>query len=528
MCGLNPSRISWLLVCVLLLGGCARKNPVPNETSLRVSQRNEPGDLDPAKVNLPDELFILRALSEGLVTPDPDGGFPHPAAAQSWTVSDDGLVYTFKLQTGATWSNGDPLTADDFVASYQRVLSPITAAPKVSLLFMVQGAKDYYLGQLTDFGQVGFKALDPFTLEITLAHPAPEFLAYVCSAPWIPINPRVVAKQGSHWTRPENFVGNGPFILTDWKPNQHITVRKRPDYWDAARVMVNEIKFLAYDSGDAEERAFRAGQLDVTMSVPNSKIPGYAAQNPSPLRQIPLFETRFLAFNVNRSPLGDSRVRRALSLAINREALVTQVLRGGQQAAYNLVPEGLGGFHHGEIIQENVTLARALLLEAGYPDGEGFPVLELTGWSQTPVLEALQAMWKQQLGITIHIGVRDAKVHVAALTSGDFDIGFITAIPDVADPAIMLRDLQTGATSNYSHWSNPEFDQLLALADQQSSTKSRLALLAEADELISQHSPVAPLYFNTKNMLLSPKVQGWREDALWNRLHKGVSIISGP
>jgi oligopeptide transport system substrate-binding protein len=528
MCGSNLSRICGLLLGALLLAGCSRQAPPPVESILRVSQRNEPGDLDPAKANLPDELFILRALSEGLVTPNPEGGAPLPAAARSWTVSEDGLVYIFILRPNGSWSNGEPVTADDFVASYHRVLRPGTAAPKASLLFMVRGAEDFYRGEITDFGQVGFRAIDRATLQITLKQPAPQFLAYVSSTPWLPINPRVVERYGAQWTRPENFVGNGPFSLSEWKPNQHISVRKRPDYWDAARVEVDGIRFQAFDSGDAEERAYRAGQLDVTMSVPNSKILGYADQQPSPLRQIPLYETRFLAFNVERPPLSDIRVRRALALAIDREAIVSQVLRGGQQAAYNFVPEGLGGFHPGETLHEDVDEARGLLAKAGYPNGIGFPVLELTGWSQTPVLEAVQAMWKRNLGISIHIRVRDAKVHVAALTGGDFDIGFITAIPDVADPAIMLGDLRSGASSNYSHWSHPEFDRLLKLADRQIDSTLQLRLLMAADELISAQCPVSPLYFNTKNMLLRPTVVGWREDALWNRFYKGVSVQTGP
>ncbi|MCF7687582.1 MAG: peptide ABC transporter substrate-binding protein [Cephaloticoccus sp.] len=491
---------------------------------LRVSQRNEPGDIDPATINLPDELFVLRALSEGLVTPAPDGGPPRPAAAQTWDKSADGLTYTFHLRPGATWSNGEPVTAADFVASYRRILTPATAAPKAELLFAVQGAEDYLHGRLTDFAQVGFQALDPLTLIVKLTNPTPQFLAYVTSAPWIPVNPRVVAQWGRQWTRPENFVGNGPFTLREWKPNQHIIVTRRPDYWGADAIKLSAIQFLAFDNGDAEERAYRAGQIDVTMSVPFSKISAYAAQQPSPLRQIPLFETRYLAFNTQRPPLDDIRVRRALSLALDRESIVKHVLRGNQQAAYHFVPDGLGGFRSGTALVENATTARELLAAAGFPNGKGFPSLELTGWSQTPVLEAVQSMWKQQLGITVRIGVRDAKVHVAALEQGAYDIGFITAIPDVADAANLLHDLRSDSSGNYPHWQNAAFDALLKAADLSPTDEDRLAVLARSEALITEQCPLAPLYFNAKNILVRPTVQHWREDALWTRFYQGVAL----
>ena len=526
MFGWNPNliRTAFHALIAALLIGCTQQSAPPDQAILRISQRNEPGTLDPANANLPDELFIIRALSEGLVTPDPDGGTPLPAAAERWDVSEDGLTWTFHLRNGASWSNGEPVTADDFIASFQRVLTPATAAPKASLLFSVRGADAFYHGELTDFSRVGFAAPDSHTLRITLNRPMPQLLVYVASRPWIPVNPRVLQEFGRDWIRPGNFVGNGPFVLREWQPNQRIVVARRADYWDADRIHLDEIHFLGFDNGDAEERAFRAGQIDVTMSVPTAKIAGYAAQKPSPLRQIPLHETRFLSFNTQRHPLGDIRVRRALSLAVDRQAIATHVKQGGQVPAYQFVPDGLGGFKHTDSLEEDAAAARALLAEAGFPAGAGFPTLEMTGWSETPVLEAIQAMWKQQLGLTVRIGVRDAKVHIASLESGDYDIAFMTAIPDVADPANLLADLRSTSYANYPHWQNPGYDSLLEAAQEASSNQTRLAVLAEADELITAKSPVAPLYFNTKNILVSPRVQGWREDALWNRFYKDVSL----
>lgn len=514
-----------LCALLCLLGACSKQAPISSDSVLRISQRNEPGDLDPATANLPDEFFIIRALSEGLVSPSPDGGAPLPAAATSWEISPDRLTYTFHLRPEATWSDGLPVTATDFIYSYQRVLTPKTAAPKSQLFFLVRGAEDFYREKITDFTQVGFEAVDTHTLRVTLAHPAPQFLAYAASGPWIPVNKRAITRHGSSWTKPGNFVGNGPFTLVEWKPHQHITVRRRSDYWDANQVHLGAIRFQAFDNANAEERAFRAGQIDITMSVPYSKIATYAAQESGPLRQIPLHETRFLAFNTERPPLNDIRVRRALSLTIDRQAMTTHVLLGGQRPAFHFVPDGLGGFQSQASLTENIAQARQLLADAGYPDGKGFPSLELTGWSQSAVLETVQAMWKKELGVTVNIGVRDAKVHVANLQAGQYYIGFITAIPDIADPMDMLKDLRSGATSNYSQWKNHDYDTLLDESDRASDSSSRLVLLAKAESLITEQAPIAPLYFNAKNILLSSRVQNWQEDALWTRFYKGVSII---
>ncbi|MBP9914242.1 MAG: peptide ABC transporter substrate-binding protein [Opitutaceae bacterium] len=525
-----------LLSLTALFAGCTPQAPENTNAILRISQRNEPADLDPATASLPDEFFIIRALGEGLVTPSPDGGAPQPAAAVRWEISPDGLRYTFHLRPAARWSNGEPVTAQDFVASYHRLLTPATGAPKAALFSLVQGADDFLRGKLTDFAAVGFYAADAHTLVVTLHHPAPQFLAYVASGPWIPVNPRVVARFGRNWTRPENFVGNGPFTLTEWRPHQRIIATRRADYWDATAVQVEAIHFLAYDNGDAEERAFRAGQLDVTMAVPLSKLAGYAAAQPSPLHRVPLHETRFLAFNTRRPALADVRVRRALSLALDRDALVTHVLQDGPTVARHFVPDGLGGFRSTTELGEAAadpssaaltqTEARRLLAAAGFPAGVGFPTLELSGWSQTPVLEAVQAMWKKTLGIEVRIAVREARVHIATLQNGDYDIGFITAIPDVADAGDLLKDLRTGAPLNYAQWSDAAYDALLARANLAADANARLALLAQAEARLTEACPVAPLYFNAKNFLLRPGVQGWREDALWTRFYKHVS--SGP
>jgi oligopeptide transport system substrate-binding protein len=538
------------LLAALLLSACARRAPPPPPSEphgpqvLRLSQRNEPADLDPALASLPDDFFVIRALSEGLVVPT-GAGAPQPALAESWEVSPDQLTWTFHLRPNASWSNGDPVTADDLLASYRRVLTPATAAPKADLFFVVKYARAYATGQLTDFSAVGFLAPDPHTLLVTLERPTPQFLAYAASGPWIPVNPRVVNRLGRLWTRPENFVGNGPFVLAEWRPQQRIVVRKNPLYYGASEIRLDEIQFIHFDDTDTEDRAFRSGQIDATMTVPYSKLDAYIIERPTELRHAPLAETRYLAFNVRRPPLDDLRVRQALSLALDRARLVKDVLRGRQEPAYRLLPPGLrppgdmasdlsddalAGTSVAPSSAATVTSAqgkaRELLAAAGYPGGRGFPRLELSGWGAgaKPVLEAVQEMWKKELGIAVVLTIREARVHVAALRAGRYDVGYVPLIPDIDDPLAALERFTSQGTENYPHWADAAYDQLVDDALNAPTAEQQATALRAAETRLLDQVPLAPLYFNAKTWLMRPAVQGWEEDALWTRSYLHVYL----
>jgi oligopeptide transport system substrate-binding protein len=545
-------RLSPLLLATVALAGCARHAPPPpaGPAILRLSQRNEPADLDPALADVPDDFFVIRALSEGLVTPTTrKDGAPVAAAADRWKVASDGLTWTFHLREDAHWSNGEPVTAADFVASYQRVLAPGTAAPKANLLFVVKNARAYYLGQLTDFATVGFLAPDPHVLEVTLERPTPQFLTYAASGTWIPINPRAVARFGRRWTLPKNYVGNGPFTLAEWKPGQRITVRRNPRYHGAPDVHLDEIQFIHFSDTDAEDRAYRDGQIDATMAVPYTKVVTYFHERPAELHRAPLAETRYVAFNVSRPPLDDVRVRRALSLAIDRVRIVKDVLRSAQEPAYRVLPPGLRP--EGDMAS-NLSAdlfssasadagakaagpasrieARRLLAAAGFPEGRGFPTLEFSGWGvgARPVMEAVQEMWKQELGLKVSILVRDLGAHMAALRGGQYDLGYIALIPDIADPLPALQRFTTGAPDNYPHWSDSAYDQLVAQAENTPNPAGQAAVLRAAELRLLDQLPLAPLYFNVQTWMMRPAVHGWDQDALWTRNYQGVYLEAAP
>ncbi len=528
---LRPLSSVLCAVALLFVAACS-KQPQPaapdDSTLLRLSLRNEPATLDPHLATLPDEFSLLRAFSEGLTTPNPAEGPPLPGVAASWSVAADGCTWTFRLRPDARWSNGDRVTARDFLFSFQRALTPALGAPKAQVFFAVKNAAAFARGELRDFAAVGFAAPDDDTLVLTTTAPTPYLPHLAASGPWLPVHRASLEKHGgavtrdNAWTRPGNFVGNGPFVLTDWRAGQHLIAAPNPYYHSPARIGVAGLRFQIYDSGDTEERAFRAGQVDVTMAVPFSKLESHAAPQ---LRLQPLHETRYLALNTTRPPLNDPRVRQALALALDRDALVTHVLRGGQKPALNFLPPGLGGYPAEPLLRPDAAAARRLLAEAGFPGGRGFPRLELSTWGASPVvLEAIQQMWRRELGLDVALVQREGKVHMAAVIAGDFTVAFMPAIPDYDDPAALFVELTTGATGNFPRWSDARYDALVREAAQTADPARRTALYLEAERALLAALPVIPLYFNTQNYLVADRVRGWRQDALWNRFYLDVTL----
>ena len=317
---------------------------------IHLGNLSEPTDLDPHTITSHQDFGIVMALFEGLAQYDPKTSEPIPAAAERWETSADGLTWTFHLRRDARWSNGAPVTAGDFLASFRRVLTPALGADYASMLYLVQGAEAYHKGQHTDFAQVGVAALDDRTLRLRLEHPAPHFLSLLSHPVWYPVHLPALEKAGSayqrgnRWTRPETIVGNGPFVLREWRQGKVIIVEKSPTYWDAATVRLAAIHFYPSDSVEAGERAFRSGQLHLTEALPVSKVDSYRRDPGGALRISPFLDTYFYRLNVTRPLLNDRNVRRALSLAIDRTAIVEQITRGGQLPAFSFTPPGTAGY----------------------------------------------------------------------------------------------------------------------------------------------------------------------------------------
>lgn len=518
-------------VC-LLVAGCTKRETAAQTQILRLSQRNEPATLDPQLATLPDEYFPARALFEGLVTPSPTGGVPRPGVAERWEPSADGLTWTFHLRAGARWSNGDKVTARDFIYSFRRILTPTLGAAKAQLLFPVRHARAYVRGEIADFAAVGFSAPDDLTLVVALDHPTPYLPVLAATGAWLPVHPATLERFGSgrdsRWTEPGHLVGNGPYAFVTWAHGQYLEFARNPRYWNATAVHVPAMRFVVFDNNDSEERAFRAGQIDVTMTVPAARLEHYASREPALLRRQPLYETRYLALNSRRGPLSDPQVRRALALAVDRRALTDRVLKGGQTPAYSLIPDGLGGYAAppagGAAGSVDGDEARRLLAAAGFPAGRGFPRLEFSTWTNTAVLEAIQQMWRRELGIETSIALREGRVHLAALAAGDFDLSLVPLIPDYDDPADAFADLVSDAPANYGRWHDDAYDSLVERAGRTLESVVRQELYRSAEAILLRETPVIPLYCSTQNYLVAPRVQGWVSDRLWTRYYANIAL----
>ena len=498
---------------------------------LHIGNGAEPTDLDPQIVTGTKEFAIVESLFEGLVGSDPVDLRPIPGAAKSWEISPDGRVYTFHLQPGAKWSNGDPLTAGDFVWSSKRMLSPELGAEFSFYLWVIKNARAYNEGKLKDFSQVGFRALDDATVEITLENPTPYFLDLLRARVFYPVHRATVEAaggalhRGTNWTRPEHFVGNGPFTLQEWTVNKVVTVRKNPYYWDAGTVRLNQIRFYPYDSLDVEERAFRAGQLHKTYGLPFSKVDSYRRDQPGILRLDPYARTQYLGVNCRKPVLDNPKVRRALGMAIDRESIVKNLTRGGERAAYSLVPPDLGGYTTRARLPYDPAAARTLLAEAGYPGGHGVPPIEIiynTSEANRVIAEAIQQMWKSTLGVDAVLANQEWKVYLSRRTQQDYQIfegGWTTTY---LDPTGFLELLVGGSPINQHGWANADYDGALDLAARTGDPAARLESLHKAESILLDEAPVIPLYFWTRVYLLAPSVQGWYPNRLDSHPYKYV------
>lgn len=528
-------RLLALLPLALLATGCGRRETAVEQGNraqiLHRGVGNEVTELDPHLVTGIAEGNILRALFEGLVTEHPEDLRPVPGVAERWDISPDGREYTFHLRADARWSDGQPVTAGDFVASFRRILTPSLSAEYANMLYVLRGAEAYHKGRSTDFGTVGAVALDPRTLRLTLHNPAPYFLSLLTNPPWYPVPLAVIARhgavdrRGNPWTRPDKFVGNGSFLLREWRPHQVIIVAKNPGYWDAATVRLKEIHFYPIDSVDAEERAFRSGQLHLTEFTPVGKIDSYLKTAPQLLRRDPYLGTYFYRFNTRRPPLNDVRVRRALALAPDRRMITGQVARGGQIPATSLTPPGTAGYTAAAALPHDLEAARRLLAEAGFPGGRGLPPLDLlynTSENHRAVAEALQEMWRRELGVEVRLVNQEMKVVFAARRAGDFQILRSDWIGDYLDPATFLDIFRGDSGNNYTGWNNAEYDALLDSAARTADPAARFALFQQAEAILLREAPLMPLYHHTHVFLIQPSVKGWHANLLDHHPYKHV------
>lgn len=530
-------KIALLLVLIMLLSavaGCGggtttqgeQKTEDIQETAPKEGQTitynlgAQPGSIDPAKCNEVVGFNVIYNVFEGLVRLDENSN-PEPGMAEKWDISQDGLTWTFHLRD-AKWADGKPVTAADFEYAWKRVLDPATGAPFAYDLYYVKNGRAYNEGKASA-DDVGVKAQDDKTLVVTLENPTPYFLTILSLPQTVPMRKDMVEQDPEGWsTKPELYMGNGPFKMTAWTMNDSYTFEKNENYWDAASVKPAKLVFTLMVDANTALSSFESGELDIIDLVPTQEIK--RLQDEGKLKIYPNIGTYYVLFNTQKPPFDDPRVRKAFSLAIDRRGIIDNVAMGGQIPAGSFVPYGYpdadptkdfrevgGDFYDPE--KANIEEAKKLLAEAGYPDGKGFPKVSYiynTSEAHKQIGEALQAMWKDALGVDVEIRNMEWSVYLDERQQGNYDMARAGWMSEFRDPIAMLELFTTGSVNNDAKWSNKEFDDLIKVAKSTSDQKARMEALHKADAIMMEEMPVAPIYFYTKTVAFQPNLKDFQ------------------
>ncbi|HVJ54772.1 MAG TPA: peptide ABC transporter substrate-binding protein [Aliidongia sp.] len=533
---LKPRAVIGLGAACLVLGLAPLPAPAADlaaEQVLRFGNGAEPQSLDPIFSENVQDSNIERDLYEGLVTLDKDSKAV-PAAAISWTVSSDGLVYTFKIRPGAKWSNGDPVTAQDFVWSFRRAVNPAIGSKYSFLYYPIKNAEAIANSKLADPDALGVRAIDDQTLEITLAGPTGYFLSLLAHHTFLPQHRATVEKFGAQFTRAGNLVTNGAFMLKEWTPQSRIVLMRNPFYWDSKSVKLAEITYLPIENQNEEFKRYRAGEVDVTNDVPGDQVEFIRQAMPKELHLAPNLGSYYLGMNLERAPFKDNlKLREAINLVIDREAIVTKILRTGELPAYSWVPPGLPGYHPQFLswkdmpMPERIAMARKLYQEAGYDSANPLK-LELrynTSENHKKIMIAVAAMLRQSLGIETTLVNEEFKVFlqerrekkVTQLFRGGW-------IADYADPNTFAELMQSDSGLNDSGYASPAYDKLVKTAAMTVDPAKRMDLLEQAERQVLIDLPVVPLYDYVKKQMVKPYVMGFAPNIIGYYYSKDLSI----
>jgi oligopeptide transport system substrate-binding protein len=477
----------------------------------------EPGTLDPHRASGIWEEMVIGDLFLGLTDYAADGSII-PGAAENWTVSDDGLTYTFKLRPGQKWSDGQPVTAADFVAAFQRLLDPKTAGEYAYMLHLIKNGQGINNGEITDFSQLGAKAVDDVTLQVTLTSPSPYFISQLAHYTAFPIPKHVVDKVGDDWVKPGNMVGNGAYQLVEWIPNTHVKTVKNPHFYDAANVKIDTVFYYPTEDHDSALKRFRAGELDTQHDFSSEAIDLLRRELPNETHIAPEQSIYYYVFNTKKKPFDDVRVRRALSMAIHRQAITDQVLKTGEVPAYSFVPRGTHNYPEPAYADfkdmpydQAVAKAKELLAEAGYgPDNPlKFQLRYNTSTNHERIAVAIQAMWKA-IGVQAELFNSETAVHYDDLEAGNFDVARAGWVADYDDAHSFLSLLTTEiGPQNYGRYSSPEYDKLMDQAETVVDLEARGKLMQQAEAIAMADQPVAPIYYYVSKELVQSWVKGW-------------------
>lgn len=498
--------------------------------TLQMHNGGDPGTLDPHKASGDWENRVIGDYIEGLLTENAKAE-AIPGQAESWDISEDGTVYTFHLRDGIQWSDGTPVTAGDFVFAFQRLFNPATAADYAYLQFPIKNSEKINSGEITDFNELGVKAIDDKTLEITLEASTPFFLDALTHYTAYPVPKHLVEKLGDDWTKVENIVGNGPYLIKEWLPGSYVRSEKNPDYYDAANVQIDEVFYHVLEDQAAALNRYRAGEFDILTDFPADQYQWLQDNMPGQAHVVPFLGVYYYVMNQEEGQvLSDIRIREALSTTVVRDVIGPDILGTGELPAYGWVPPGTNNYvdeaYHpawaDTPYEERVEHAKELMTEAGY--GPDKPLtLQLrynTNDNHQRIAVAIAAMW-EPLGVKVELFNAETAVHYDALRAGDFQVGRAGWLLDYNDPSNTLDLLKTGVSqdgkmnwgNNYGRYSNPEYDKLMVQASTELDLEARGKLLAQAEKIAMDEFAAIPIYWYVSKDVVSPKISGFEENA---------------
>ncbi|MDQ0512542.1 peptide ABC transporter substrate-binding protein [Ancylobacter amanitiformis] len=516
---MNRSRFRSTLLASILLA--AFSLPAAADVVYNRGNSADPESLDPHKTSTVYEAHILRDLFEGLVMQDATANLI-PGAAASWTVSPDGTVYTFKLRPDATWSNGEPLTAEDFVYSLRRLEDPATGAEYASMLYVIKNGEEVNTGKAKP-ETLGVRAIDPKTLEITLKSPTPYFLEVLTHQSTYPVSKASIEKFGAEWIKPGNLVSNGAFTLTEFVPNDHIKLSKNPKFHDAATVKLDAVNYIPTEDRSTAIKRYEAGELDSNDDLPTEQLADLKKKFGDQVKIGPYLGTYYYAIKTDKAPWNNPKLRRAVSLLIDRDFLAEKVWQNSMLPAYSMVPPGIDGYTPAEADYAKTSQidredeAKKILTDLGY--GPNKPLkLEIrynTSENHKNTAVAIQEQLKP-FGIEVTLVNTDTKTHYGHLEQkGDFDFARAGWIADYKDPESFLGISRKSSGNNYSSFNDLAFEKLMdEAAAAGGDPAARMKKLAEAEkELIDQLGNLPLLYYSYHD-IVSPKLKGWQANVM--------------
>ena len=494
---------------------------------------SEPETLDPQKSTGVPEAMIAVDLFEGLVTYGLNAETV-PGVAEKWDVSKDGTVYTFYLRTNAKWSNGDPVTAEDFVYSFRRLVDPATAAEYAWVVDPILNAEQIRTAVEKDMTKLGVKALNAHTLQITLKASTPYFLSLLQHHSTWPVHKATVEKFGDQWTRPGNSVSNGAYMMAEWMPQSRIMLKKNPHFHAADTVKINTVYYYPTESQVEEFKRFQVGELHITYDIPTDQIDFVKKNLAQELHISPYFGTYYYAINLTKAPLGEqAKLRQALALAIDREVITDKIWKSGQIPAYGWVPPGIPGYQPQQLDEAKMTqtdreeLAKKLYAEAGYGPQKPLKVEILYNTSEAHKLTAVavQYMWKQVLGVETTITNQEWKVYLGSREQKNYQVaraGWIGVYLD-AQAFLGMHKSDAGST-NQLGYHNEAYDQLLNTAAITQDASKRQHLMEQAEKIFLDDHVIIPIYHYVTKALVKRNVSGFEDNVLGFHLTRYLSL----